>query len=98
MPPLTGAQRKRLRGLAHDLDPIVQLGRQGLTDSVLAQIDAALGDHELIKVRLVADREEKREAVTSIETALGASCAGTIGHVAVFYRPAADPDARRIRP
>lgn len=98
MPPLTGAQRKRLRGLAHGLDPIVQLGRQGLTEPVLAQIDAALGDHELIKVRLTSDRGEKAAQVAGIEARLRASCAGTIGHVAIFFRPAADPDARRIRP
>ena len=51
MKPLTSSQRKRLRGLAHDLHPLVHLGKAGLTDAALAQIDKELADHELIKVR-----------------------------------------------
>ena len=53
MKPLTSSQRKRLRGLAHDLKPLVHLGKAGLTDAALAQIDKELADHELIKVRFL---------------------------------------------
>src|SRR5690606_29813559 len=53
-PKLNDRQRKHLRGLAHDLNVVVQTGAAGLTDAVLAEIDAALSAHELIKVRFVA--------------------------------------------
>ena len=98
MPPLvlSSAQRKRLRGLAHGLEPMVMLGKQGLTDAVLAEIDGALAVHELIKLRFVAAREEKRELAAEIEARLGCCCAGLVGHVAILYRPHADEGKRRI--
>jgi len=49
-----------------------------------------------VKVRFVDFKDQKSEACAEIETRLGAACAGTIGHVAIFYRQAADPDRRRI--
>ena len=98
MPPLvlTSAQRKRLRGLAHDLDPMVMVGKAGLTDAVLAEIDSALAVHELIKLRFVVAREEKKELAAAIEERVGCCCAGLVGHVAVLYRPHPEEEKRRI--
>lgn len=93
---LTSAQRKRLRGLAHDLKPLVQLGKSGLTAGVLAEIDRALDDHELIKVRFLAGKEAKEALVGEIVARLGCSEAGRIGHVSILYRRQRDPEKRRI--
>lgn len=95
---LTSSQRKRLRGLAHPLHPVVQLGRGGLGEPLLAAIDQELARHELIKVRLAGEKEEKRALVAAIEARLGCASAGLVGHVAILYRPAADPADRRIDP
>lgn len=46
---MTGKQKKYLRGLAHDMKPLVQIGQRGLTDAVAGQVDAALTDHERIR-------------------------------------------------
>lgn len=94
--PLSGAQRKWLRGQAHALKPVVQLGRHGLTDAVLRQIDAALDDHELIKVQALVPREEKPALAETLEARLGAAVAGIIGHVFILYRQHSDPEMRRI--
>jgi len=94
---LTGAQRKALRGLAHGLKPVIQIGRAGLTDGVLASLDEALADHELVKVRFLDHREHKRELCEEVEKRLDAAHAGTVGHIAIFYRPAARAEDRRIR-
>jgi len=93
---LTSAQRKRLRGLAHDLRPLVLLGKEGLTEAALSQIDRELAQHELIKVRFLSLKEEKRTAAREIESRLGCALAGLVGHVAIYYRPHADPKRRRI--
>ena len=63
---LNGKQRRYLRGLAHSLEPIVQLGKGGLTDGVVGAVDAALADHELIKVKLAQVAAPDRD---SFETA-----------------------------
>ncbi|QQR73898.1 MAG: YhbY family RNA-binding protein [Holophagales bacterium] len=98
MPPLvlSSAQRKRLRGLAHDLDPTVMIGKQGLTDAVLGEIDQALALRELIKARFVVAREEKKELAAEIESRLGCACAGLVGHIAILYRPHAEEEKRQI--
>ncbi len=94
---LTGGQRKYLRGLGHSLKPIVQVGKSGLTEGVLANLDTALESHELVKVKLGDDREVRRQVTEEIETKLGSEKVGAIGHVAIFYRPARDPDKRHLR-
>jgi RNA-binding protein len=94
---LTAAQRKRLRGLAHSLHPLVHVGKEGVSEAALAQIDRELAEHELIKVRFLSEKEEKRSLAREIESRLGAALAGIVGHVAVFYRPHANPAKRRIR-
>lgn len=94
--PLEGYQRRHLRGLAHDLKPIVQIGKAGLTPSVVAAIDDALEAHELIKVRLVGHKAEKKEMVATLEVELGCAEVGLVGHVATLYRAHLEADKRGI--
>lgn len=93
---LTSAQRKRLRGLAHPLEPVVQVGQKGLVRSVVDEVDRALGHHELIKVKLAGEREERRELALELARRVGAGLVGVIGTVAILYRRHPDPDARKI--
>ena len=84
---LTPAQRRYLRGLAHPLKPVLLLGGKGVTPSVLAELEHALDDHELIKVKLTGeDREERSSSLTQLLDASGAENVQRIGHVAVLYR------------
>ncbi len=94
---LSGAQRKYLRGQAHALKPICQLGRQGLTDSLVDSVDEALGKHELIKVRFQDFKDQKQELSHALEERLGCTRVGMIGHVAIFYREAAEVQDRQIK-
>ncbi len=91
-PNLTSAQRKWLRGQAHSLKPIVQIGKQGLSESALRQVDEALGVHELIKVQAVAPREEKDAIAERLAESLRADVAGRIGHVIILFRQNPDPE------
>lgn len=85
--PLTPSQRRYLRGLAHPLKPVLLLGGKGVTPSVLAELNHALDDHELIKVKLSgADRDERESSLAQLIDASGAEPVQRIGHVAVLYR------------
>lgn len=97
MSELSGTQKKHLRGLAHGLSPVVHIGRAGVTEAVVSQVDRALADHELIKVRLQADRDERATMVERVVAATGAAVAGLIGGVAILYRPHPDPEQRRVK-
>ena len=96
MAKLKGSQRKWLRGQAHSLKPVVQIGRNGLTEGTLREIDLALDVHELIKVQAVAPKDEKRELGQQIEEKLGAETVGLIGHILILYREQSDPELQRF--
>ena len=86
--PLTSAQIRQLKKLAHPLKPVVIVGQHGLSENVLAEIDSTLDIHELIKVKLAgADKADRQEMGTRIEQELSASLVQIIGRVAIFYRP-----------
>lgn len=85
---MTGKERRQLRALAHRLSPVVIIGQRGLSDAALRQVDGALTDHELIKVRLGSDCPVRRdEAASALAERTGAEAAGTIGRVVILYRP-----------
>lgn len=97
-PDLGGAERRALRRLAHPLRPVVALGGAGLTDAVVDAVDRALADHELIKLRLVGEREARRELAEDVASRTQSALAGLVGRVAILYRPSPDPARRRIDP
>jgi RNA-binding protein len=96
MAELTGAQRKYLRGMAHYLKPVVQVGKNGVTDAVVESIDKALDDHELIKVRLGDPQGRKKELADEIVARTRSAWVGMIGHVVTLYRQQPDPEKRTI--
>jgi RNA-binding protein len=84
---LSTKQKQHLKGLAHNLKPVVMLGSNGLTEAVLAEIDIALNHHELVKVKVVSeDRETKTLIIDAIVRETGAEKIQTIGKVLVLYR------------
>jgi len=92
---LTNTRKKYLRTLGHKLNPVVTVASKGLTDAVLNEIDRALTDHELIKVRLtVGDRELKKSVIEEICTRLDAQPVQVIGHILLILRPAKKPDPK----
>lgn len=85
---LTNKQKQFLKGLAHSLKPVVQLGNNGLTEGVVAEIDSALGHHELIKVKIPTDdKEEKALIVEAIVGETGALKIQVIGHTLILFKP-----------
>lgn len=84
--PLSNAQRRYLRGLTHDLKPVVTLAEKGLSDNVLAEIEQALEHHELIKVKLRAEREQRGAWIDEISRRFKAELVHQIGQVACYYR------------
>ncbi len=99
MTALNGAQRKHLRGLAHNLNPAATVGHKGVTASLVEEIDGALAAAELIKIKFIDHKEKEVKTALLEEISQQAHChiAGMIGHVAVLYRRHPDPEKRRIK-
>jgi len=89
---LTPKQRSFLRGKAHHLNPVVMLGKEGITEAVLKATDKALEDHELIKVKIPAgDQDEFHDIVDQFMAQTQAEVVQKIGHLLVIYRRAKKP-------
>ena len=85
---LTSAQTRFLRGAAHDLRAILQVGGKGITDALVAEVQYALELHELIKVKVAAEDREVRDAmIADLAGRAGAALVQRIGHTAVLYKP-----------
>ncbi len=99
MEKLKGFQRSYLRSLAHDLDPVVFIGQNGITEAVERSINEALDAHELIKLKFIEfkKKEQKDQISQGIEERTGCQMVGMIGHVAIFYRRHKEAKKRKIR-
>lgn len=85
--PLTPKVRQQLKAKAHKLKPVIMIGNKGLTPAVHKEIDQALHDHELIKIRIqTTDRELRRELFAQICTTNQAELVQTIGSIGVMYK------------
>ena len=92
---LTATQTRFLRGQAHDLKAVLQVGGKGVTDALVAEIDGALEHHELIKVKVSGEDRDARDAmIGQIAERTGAALVQCIGHTAILYRP--NPEKRQI--
>jgi RNA-binding protein len=88
---LSNPQKRYLRGLAHDLKPIIMVGAKGPTDTLIAELDSALERHELIKVKFAAEDRETRDAwIEQVIEKSGASLISRIGNVAIVFRRSKD--------
>lgn len=97
MPELSSAQRKYLRAQAHHLDPVILIGKQGLSDMVVRAVADALEAHELIKVRFNEFKDDKGELIDQIVQRTNCAVAGKIGHVAILYKRQSNPEKRKIQ-
>ena len=97
---LTSRERAHLKARAHALDPVVQTGKDGITDAVVAEIDRALTAHELLKVRIGGEDREARVALgDELCTRTGATSVDRVGKVLILWRKREEqPDAAAEAP
>lgn len=97
MEKLKGSARKYLRSEAHHLKPVVMVGRNGVSEQLIGSVDAALKDHELIKVKFLDYKDEKKEISQEIASKTKSEVVGIIGNIAIFYRQHPQPEMRKIK-
>lgn len=92
---LTPEQRKQYRTIGHKLNPLVTVAGKGLTENIQLEVDRALEDHELIKVKFaVGDRDVKKQLIQELCTIVEAIVVQEIGNIALIYRPAIEPNPK----
>ncbi|MCJ8340221.1 MAG: YhbY family RNA-binding protein [Pseudomonadales bacterium] len=92
---ITSEQRKHFRTLGHKLNPLVTVAGKGLTENIQLEVDRALEDHELIKVKFsIADREIKKQLIRELCKVVEAEIVQEIGHIVLIYRPSLEANPK----
>lgn len=92
---LSSEQRRQYRSIAHNLKPLVTVSEEGPTEGMVAELERALNDHELIKIKLAStDKEARQAAIADLCQRTGAELVQSIGRVAVLLRRAKEPNPK----
>jgi RNA-binding protein len=97
---LSQAQKKAFRSIGHHLDPVVTVSENGASEGVMAELDRALRDHELVKVKLaLPDRDDRAALLDELAAGSGAELVQKIGKMALLYRhnPRVNPKLSNIQ-
>jgi len=94
---MNSATRNYLRKLAHDLSPVVMVGKNGINASVEEAVNQALISHELIKIKFIDFKSSKKDLTLLLTEAVGADLISLIGNIAILFRQNRDPDDRKIK-
>ncbi|QJQ95412.1 MULTISPECIES: ribosome assembly RNA-binding protein YhbY [Halomonadaceae] len=96
---LSQAQKKAFRSIGHHLNPVVTVSENGISEGVIAELERALNDHELVKIKLaIAERDERSAMLEELIAQSGAERIQTIGKMALLYRrnPKANPKLSNV--
>jgi RNA-binding protein len=87
---------RKLKGLAQRLEPILALGKSGASDAFIQSLADALAQHELVKIKFAAFKDERKTLAPQLADKTGSHLVWIVGHVAVFYRQQSDPAKRKV--
>jgi len=88
---LSGKAKRFLRSMAMGMDPVMQMGKSGASDSFVAELDDALTAHELVKIKILNNSAEEAKAIApQLAKATGAELVQVIGRNILFFRPSPD--------
>ncbi|MDB2483010.1 YhbY family RNA-binding protein [Gammaproteobacteria bacterium] len=92
---LNNADKKRFRAIGHQLKPVITVAEKGLSENIQLELERALNDHELIKLKLVTgDKAAKAALIEEICVLSKGAVVQTIGHVLLLYRAAKKQDPK----
>ncbi len=93
--PLSPERKKQYRNIGHNLNPVVTVAGNGLSEGLMEELDRALNDHELIKVKLmISDRDLRKQVSAEMVKKAGAELVQEIGKVALVFRAAKRPNPK----
>lgn len=93
---LTNPQIRKLKAIAQRLEPVLRVGKEGVSDAFLKSADDALESHEIIKIKFAACKEQKRELAPLIAGRTSSTLVMQVGNVAVFYKANPDSGKRKV--
>jgi len=96
--PLNNSQIRRFKATAQHLEPILKVGKAGLSEGFIRSVEEALGQHELVKIKFVEFKEQKKELVPQLAEKTSSHLIMRVGNVMVLHRPRPTPAATAKAP
>ena len=93
---LNSTQRSYLRSQAHHLEPLVLIGKNGVTDGTIEAVNKALNARELIKIKFREFKDHKKSISDEIAASANCHVVGMIGHTVILFRQNPDPEKQNI--
>ena len=94
---LSSLQRSYLRSQAHHLEPVILIGKNGITDGTIEAVNKALNARELIKIKFRDFKDNKQSISDEIAASANCQVVGVIGHTVILFRQIFDPEKQNIR-
>ena len=94
---LTAKQKKSLKGQAHHLNPVLQIGKNGFSDKIVNALNDVLELHELVKVKFGDFKDEKSQIVKKLMEETHSHHIGTVGNIAIFFKQNPNPKKQKIK-
>ena len=94
---LNSSQRSYLKAKAHHLEPMIHIGKNGLTDGTIHSISKALSSKELIKVKFREYKDDKQKIAAKIETETLSHIVGIIGHTLILFKRILESDKQKYQ-
>ncbi len=93
---LSNSVVSKLKSIAQKLEPILALGKSGASEAFLKSLDEVLGQHELVKIKFAAFKDERKTLAPQLAEKTNSHLIMIVGHVAVFYREQPDAAKRKV--
>jgi RNA-binding protein len=93
---ISGQQKRKLKSIAHHIKPVIYIGKNGISESLIAALNKSLSDHELIKIKFIDFKDEKKSLIETLIAQTGSVLVSITGNVAVLFRQNEDPVRQRI--
>ncbi len=94
---LNSSQRSYLKAQAHHLEPVIHIGKNGLTAGTIHSVNIALSSMELVKIKFHEFKDNKQEISEKIETKTLSVIVGIIGHTLILFKQNSDPNKQKYQ-
>ena len=94
---LNSRQKKILRAKAHNLKPVLMIGKLGVTDGCIESIDTTIESHELIKIKFLEHKDKKKDLSKIICDKTNSEIVGNIGHTIMIFRQNPDKEKQKYQ-
>jgi RNA-binding protein len=85
--PLTNPQIRKFKATAQQLEPMLKVGKAGLSEGFIRSVDLALAQHELVKIKFAEFKAEKKELAPQLAEKTASHLVMRVGNVMVLHRP-----------